>query len=108
MVFGLNLGEKNCINFDHLQDIKPANILLNESGQAFVTDFGISLIMEGTQTYFTEAAGTFNYMAPEMFGEAEQHTPAVDVWGAGCVVLEMLTGKTPFHGLPFHVRWFCF
>jgi serine/threonine protein kinase len=85
------------------QDIKPANILLNGAGEAFVTDFGIACVMEGTHLYFTEAAGTVNYMAPEMFGAAEQYTAAVDVWGAGCVVVEMLTGKTPFHGLPFHV-----
>ena len=92
-----------------IQNIKPANILLNETGQAFVTDFGISLVMEGTHLTATDAAGTFNYMAPEMFSEGERLTPAIDVWGAGCVVLEMLTGQKPLDTLSFEVcRVKCF
>ncbi len=81
---------------------------MNDVGEAFVADFGISRIMEGTHLYFTDAAGTVNYMAPEMFSEAGRLTPAIDVWGAGCVAVEMLTGKGPFHGLPFQVRQIVF
>jgi serine/threonine protein kinase len=68
-----------------------------------VTGFGIARFMEGSHLYATEAAGTFNYMAPEMFNEAERLLPAIDVWAAGCVMIEVLTGKAPFHGLPFQV-----
>ena len=86
-----------------LQNIKPANILLNETGHAFLTDFGMSMVMEGAHLITTDAAGTSNYMAPEMFSEGERLTPAIDVWGAGCVVLEMLTGQKPLDTLSFEV-----
>ncbi len=91
-----------------LQDVKPANILLDESGAAFVTGFSVSRMLEGMHPDFTGAAGTVNYMAPEMFNEADQPTLATDVWAAGCAVVEMLTGKGPFHGLPFQVSGCCF
>ncbi len=97
----------NFSSFLVLQDIKPANILLDEAGEAFVADFGIARLMEGTQLSMTSAAGTFNYMAPELFDENAPKTFAVDVWGSGCVVIEMLTGEPPFHGLPLQVCVFC-
>jgi serine/threonine protein kinase len=83
--------------------------LLNETGRAFIADFGVSLVIEGIQAHDMVAAGTFNYMAPEMFGAALHQSVAVDVWSAGCVVLEMLTGQKPFESLSFEVcRVWCF
>ena len=94
--------------FFSIQDIKPDNILLDEKGVAFITDFGISKVMQGTQlTTAALGVGTLNYLAPEMVQEGVPQTFAVDIWSAGGVVLEMCTGRPPFFDLqmPVHSRF---
>ncbi|NEZ04824.1 protein kinase [Wenzhouxiangella sp. XN201] len=80
------------------RDIKPSNILVDHSGRAWLTDFGIARALD--QQQLTEAGqtiGTVAYMAPEQVrGEAVD--ARADLYALGLVLWEMLTGKTPLKG----------
>ena len=74
-----------------------------------MADFGISRIVQDTRlTTAAFGVGTLNYLAPEMVLEGVPQTFAVDIWSAGSVVLEMLTGRPPFFGLQMPVQNPCF
>jgi len=83
------------------RDIKAQNILLTSSGAVKVTDFGIARELGGGATPTLTAAGmvigTAQYFAPEQ-ARGEPATAQSDVYSAGIVLYEMLTGKLPFEG----------
>ena len=80
------------------RDIKPGNIILLADGQVKVTDFGIArLELSGGLTQVGMAVGTPGYMAPEQFSAQEVDRRA-DLYAAGVVLFEMLTGVRPFSG----------
>ncbi|XP_038146977.1 serine/threonine-protein kinase Sgk2b isoform X2 [Cyprinodon tularosa] len=78
------------------RDLKPENILLDSEGHVMLTDFG--LCKEGvavggmTHTF----CGTPEYLAPEVL-LGQPYSPAVDWWGLGAVLFEMLSGLPPFY-----------
>lgn len=79
------------------QDIKPANILIDNSHNFTITDFGISSQSnKSTKGYYDEEkSGTEAYMAPERF-EDTTLIPASDIWSFGATLCEITTGKVPF------------
>jgi serine/threonine-protein kinase len=80
------------------RDVKPSNILLDEEGNAVVTDFGIAKVAESTShTQTGTTVGTPAYMSPEQCWSREV-TAASDQYSLGIVIYEMLTGKPPFSG----------
>ena len=86
------------------RDVKPANIMVDREGDAFVTDFGISKIAQ-SQTGLTQTGatiGTPEYMSPEQC-RGEALTGASDQYALGIVAYEMLCGHTPFGGTQYHI-----
>jgi serine/threonine-protein kinase len=81
------------------RDVKPANVLLDEHGRAYLSDFGIAhIVRDGPETQpHMGLVGTPRYMAPEQArgGMPDQRA---DVYSLGCMAYEMLTGTPPFTG----------
>ena len=81
------------------RDVKPANVLLDESGRAYLADFGIAKILEASSvaTATGMVQGTPSYMAPEQ-AMGSRVDGAADVYALGVVAFECLTGRVPYGG----------
>ena len=81
------------------RDIKPSNILLTQSGQPMLTDFGVAKIIEDEATQdltgTSATVGTPEYMAPEQITSKTVDARA-DLYSLGVVFYEMITGRKPF------------
>jgi serine/threonine protein kinase len=82
------------------RDLKPDNIMLVDGGSSVkvkVLDFGIARMVGGENlTLAGEGFGTPAYMSPERIKGASGNDPRIDIYSAGIILYEMLTGKTPF------------
>lgn len=79
------------------QDIKPANILIDDNGNYAITDFGISAEMGGADIHSDDdSGGTFAYMAPERFIDGTPPMAESDIWALGATLYELITGDVPF------------
>ena len=77
------------------RDVKPANVLFDDDGTIKLTDFGIAeLVTESGNSRVRRAAGTAAYMSPEQ-ARGEPVDGRTDLWAAGIVLYEMLTGTRP-------------
>lgn len=76
------------------RDIKPANILVGRDGTVKLVDFGLAEIL-ATNAY-AGGAGTYAYMAPEDFAEADRSDSQSDIWAVGVTLFEILTAHRPF------------
>src|SRR5690349_13941858 len=82
------------------RDVKPANILLDATGRAYITDFGLAKDTQGSLlTLPGQALGSMDYMAPEQI-RGEQVGAATDIYALGCVVYECMCGLPPFAEVP--------
>lgn len=79
------------------RDIKPANLMITEDAQVKITDFGIARIESSTLTQTGSVIGTPSYMSPEQF-RGETVDGRTDVFAAGIVFYQLLTGNRPFVG----------
>jgi serine/threonine protein kinase/formylglycine-generating enzyme required for sulfatase activity len=78
------------------RDIKPSNIMIDQKGQAYLTDFGIAQIMDQPHLTMTGTLmGTPQYMSPEQ-GKGQPLTQASDVYSLGITFYELLTCRVPF------------
>lgn len=81
------------------RDIKPSNLILTPDGKVKVADFGIARIESAEMTQVASMIGTPAYMAPERF-QGRPIDRRVDLYAAGVVLYQMLTGRVPFSGAP--------
>lgn len=77
-------------------DVKPGNMLIDQGGEVYLTDFGIARYMDGSITT-TSTSGTPLYMAPEQ-ALGRPPTPQTDEYALGVVLFELFTGLRPFRG----------
>jgi serine/threonine protein kinase/DNA-binding LacI/PurR family transcriptional regulator len=81
------------------RDLKPGNILLDDDGNTFLTDFGLAKILgqEVDITHSGNVVGTPAYMSPEQLrGDPIDHR--ADIYGLGIILYQMLTNQRPFEG----------
>ncbi|CAM4785220.1 unnamed protein product [Rotaria magnacalcarata] len=85
------------------RDIKSANILINSRGEIKIADFGTSKRLAGLHRCTEDTVGTLHYMCPDVILVPPiGYGPEVDIWSVGCTVIEMATGKRPFHHIATH------
>ncbi|WP_415043041.1 protein kinase domain-containing protein [Gordonia sp. (in: high G+C Gram-positive bacteria)] len=91
------LGTAHAAGLVH-RDVKPENILISDDGDVKIADFGlVRAVAEAGITSASVILGTAAYLSPEQV-ESTKADARSDVYSAGVVMFELLTGRTPFHG----------
>lgn len=97
------LGDVHAAGLVH-RDCKPENFFVDHAGGVRVFDFGLVARTGELPPPGLQGEGTPEYMAPEQDAGTEPYAPAADVYAAGAVIYEMLTGAPPFWGDAADVR----
>ncbi|PIA18077.1 Pkinase-domain-containing protein, partial [Coemansia reversa NRRL 1564] len=81
------------------RDMKASNLLINNEGQLFIADFGLARSFNPDEKKdMTKCVVTRWYRPPELLLGGRRYTTAIDMWGVGCILAEMMVGKPVFQG----------
>lgn len=80
------------------RDMKPQNLLINKSGFLKICDFGLARLFSLHNRRYTHEVVTLWYRPPELLLGSPDYDISIDVWGAGCIIAEMVHGKVLFDG----------
>lgn len=103
-----DLARQVLLGLEHLheqellhRDVNPANILVNRSGVAKLTDLGLAVDLDDSEVLTRDGAtvGTFEYISPEQARDGRAIDIRSDIYSLGCTLYQMLAGRTPFPGL---------
>jgi len=104
LVEKINIAAQLCsaLNYAHEQgvvhrDVKPANVFLLNDGSVKLLDFGIAKVTSSTLTREGDVLGSASYMSPEQVSGSEAVDGRSDIFSAGVLLYELLSGKKPFH-----------
>merc|ERR1719473_1008134 len=78
--------------------MKVANLLLNNQGILKIADFGLARGYDTNQSKYTPIVCTRWYRPPEILLGDRNYTAAIDIWGVGCIVAELFTGRPILQG----------
>jgi mitogen-activated protein kinase 1/3 len=87
------------------RDLKPSNLLINLNCDLKICDFGLARIADPAHDHaglLTEYVATRWYRAPEIMLNAKAYTQSIDIWAAGCILIEMVARKPLFPGTDYH------
>jgi mitogen-activated protein kinase 1/3 len=87
------------------RDLKPSNLLIDLNCDLKICDFGLARIADPTHDHaglLTEYVATRWYRAPEIMLNAKAYTQSIDIWAAGCILIEMVARKPLFPGSDYH------
>jgi hypothetical protein len=88
------------------RDVKPSNVLISRSGDVALADFGLARALAAAPADPVHAGGytnrvvTLMYRAPELLLSATRYGTGVDVWAAGCVLMDLVNGGCVYRGTP--------
>lgn len=80
------------------RDLKPQNILINDTGELKLADFGLARAKSVPTKTFTHEVVTLWYRPPDVLLGSTEYDFSIDMWGVGCIFFEMAAGHTLFRG----------
>ncbi|MEM7784523.1 MAG: WD40 repeat domain-containing serine/threonine protein kinase, partial [Planctomycetota bacterium] len=88
------------------RDVKPANIIIDDRGEAFLTDFGLARLNEGSDlTEEQDIMGSLRYMSPEQFQGSNRIDPRTDIYSLGITIYELLIGRPAVNQTNLAAAW---
>ncbi|KAL5488738.1 hypothetical protein EMCRGX_G017724 [Ephydatia muelleri] len=81
------------------RDLKPQNLLISESGELKLADFGLARAKSVPTHSYSNEVVTLWYRPPDVLMGSTEYSTSLDMWGVGCIFVEMLTGKPLFPGI---------
>lgn len=81
------------------RDVKPQNLLISEIGELKLADFGLARAKSVPSHTYSHEVVTLWYRPPDVLLGSTEYSTSLDMWGVGCIFMEMLTGEPTFPGV---------
>ncbi|KAH7644492.1 cyclin-dependent kinase 16-like protein 1 [Dermatophagoides farinae] len=81
------------------RDIKPQNLLISDRGELKLADFGLARSKSVPSNTLSSEVVTLWYRPPDVLHGSTHYTTSIDIWGAGCIFFELLSGEPLFRGM---------